>query len=149
MISGIGQGSQKVTSKEDTMANTKQDKQQIKDEKIGSIVYETHVYQSPLGPGSIQYEYRKSGQDMERKKTHVGPEAIADEDWTVVPDVTVDEQQQTGTTTENLDVWRQVENPPGSGTFERVLTQETHQVPVYSTVQVTYKHPYKAKHFGL
>ena len=128
----------------------KQDKQQIKDEKIGSIVYETHVYTSPRGVGSIAFEYRKSGQDMEMKKTHTGVEDIASHDFQVVADEVRDELQQTGVTPVLMDVVKYIESTPGSGIFDqRIIVQETHDQPVYSLVQTTYKHPYKAKHFGL
>lgn len=129
------------------MADTK--KVQVKAEKIGSIVYETYIYRSPRGDGELQYEYRKSGTDMERKLTHVGPEPIASYDWQVVTDQTVTEKQQTGTTNETLDVVKYVETAPGSGILQRIVVQEQHSVPVYSNVQVVVKHPYKALYFGL
>lgn len=123
--------------------------QQILDHKVGDVVLERHVYLGPQGHGYIDFEYRMNGQDIEKKVTHVGVENRPSHDFQVVPDETRTERQITGTTQETMDVVKEVETPVGSGQYQRIIVQEQHSLPVYSDVQVTYKHPYKAKHFGV
>lgn len=117
--------------------------------KVGDTVFERHVYRSPQGDGQIDFEYRVVGGELEMKQTHVGAENRPSHDFQVIPDVVRTERQQTGTTPELADVVKYVETPPGSGNFQRVIVQETINVPVYGDVQVTDKHPYKARFFGL
>jgi len=120
------------------------------DDKVGNIVFERHVYSGPQGDGFIDFEYKKIGLDMLKKVTHVGPEARPSHDYEVVADENFTERQQTGTTPVLVDVVTYVESTPGSGIFDqRIITQETHNQPVYSDVAVVRKHPYKAKHFAL
>jgi len=118
-------------------------------QKIGAIVFERRVYSGPLGDGFTDFEFRAVGPNLEMKRNHVGPEVRPSHDFQVVPDFSMLERQITGTVTENLDVVKFVEAPPGSGNFVRTVVQETHQVPVFADVAVVIKHPYKGQFFGL
>ena len=122
---------------------------QIMPNKVADIVSERNVYTGPLGDGYTDVQYRMVGDDIECKKTHVGPEARTTHDWTVVADKNETESQQTSTRSETMDVVKIVETVADSGEFDkRITVEETYNQPVYTDVAVVTKHPYKARFFG-
>lgn len=123
--------------------------QQRPAQKIGNIVFERYVYDGPQGTGFLDFEYKIVAGEIQQKIVHTGPEIRPVHDFQDILDFDVTKIQITGTTTELLDVVKIVETPPGSGSFQRIIVQETHQVAVFGPVVITVKHPYKALFFGL
>ena len=119
------------------------------------IVRQRDVYQGPKGDGYIDYEYRYTEGKLEYKGVHVGPESRSvPKDWTEIADYVTTERQQTGVKEEQIDEVVTIvdEDDPGSPTASnttQTVERKTVQVPVYSDVEVTRKHPYKERFYNV
>ena len=117
--------------------------------KDGDIVKERHVYKGPKGEGYIDYEYRMNAGELEYKGTHVGPEArVVPKDWTQLPDRVETQSQVTGQEDKVVDEVLTIIDPDDPGeaplyNYKKIVERKTVQVPVYSDVEVTIKHPIK------
>ena len=129
--------------------------QKLPEKGQDNIVRETHVYKTPQGQeGYIEYEYRMVGNKLQYRGNHVGTEARnIPTTWTEIPDQVEIQRQQTGVEDKEVDEVLEIIDPtdtepdPLKKKKVKIIERKTVQVPVYSDVEVTVKHPYKDRFF--